>query len=173
MQKVDVSEIATLLAEVKDSSGGSLPELYRIAWDAYLSTLVGDSGDAFDHNDFIELRDQGYFPSFEDDPDANDPVLAMAIGKHYKENYYGNAEGEFVYESDFQAAHREINQETKHFNGKLPPPYVVAWTGRLLGMHQCKVITDEEYEQLSAMLPVLEDNPIKIVEAFTKRYATR
>ncbi len=169
MQKLDVDEIANLLKAEINSNGGTLPELYRIAWDAYLQAMVGNSGDIFDHVDSEKVSE--YFANFDNDPEANDPVLAMACGKHYKDNYYGNAEGEFVDESDFQALHREINQETKHFGGKLPPAYTVAWTGQLLGLHHCKVITDSEYEQLLAMLPVLEDNPVKKVEEFTRRYA--
>jgi hypothetical protein len=168
MLKLDVNEIAKLLADVSDRNGGNLPTLYRIAWDAYLMALVGNSGDSFDHNDYIELRH--HFPTFDDDPDANDPVNAMAIGKHYKDNYYGISEGDFVDESDFQGLYREIKQETKHFGGRLPPPYTVSWSAQLLGLHQCNVISDTEYGELSAMLPVLKDNPAKEVEAFTRRY---
>jgi hypothetical protein len=167
MLRPDVNEIAKLLKEESDRNGGTLPELYRIAWDAYLMALVAD---VFDHNDYIDLRH--HFPTFDDDPDANDPVNAITIGKHYKDNYYGIAEGEFVDETEFEGLYRKIRQDAKHFGGQLPPPYTVAWSGKLLGLHDCKEITDSEYEQLKAMLPVLEDNPVKRVEEFTRRYVS-
>lgn len=164
MLKPDVNEISKQLIDESERNNGTLPKLYRIAWDAYLRAVAVNYGDSFDHNDYDELRH--HFPEIEDDP-----VSAMACGKHYKDNYYGVAEGEFVDETEFEGLYREIKQETKHFGGQLPPLYIVAWTGKLLGLHQCKVISDSEYERLLAMLPVLEDNPVKRVEEFTRRYA--
>lgn len=46
----------------------------------------------------------------------------------------------------------------------------VAWSGKLLGLRDCNELTDEEYRQLKALLPVLEDDPVKEVETFTRKY---
>lgn len=165
MLKIDIDEIARMLKQESERNGGTLSKLDNIAWHAYLSSLPGA---VLDHVDYERV--QQYFPNFDDDPDAQDPVLAMAIGKHYKDNYYGVAEGEFVNESEFEGLYRQIKQETKHFGGHLPPPYTVAWSGKLLGLHQCKALIDLEYELLLEMLPILEDNPVKKVEEFTRQY---
>lgn len=163
MLKPDLHEISKLLADEAEIHGGILPELYRAAWRAYLMALVGDAGDAFDHNDYIELRH--HFPEKEDDP-----VSAMVRGRHYKSNYYGVADGEFVDETEFQGLQREIVQETQHFGGTLPTSYAVAWTGQLLGIYHCKLISDSEYDQLLAMLPAVDNNPVKKVEALMSKY---
>lgn len=164
MLKPDVNEIAKLLKEESDRNGGSLPELYRIAWQAYLHE------DVIDHNDYIELRDCGYFPAFEDDPEIANPVLAMAIGKHNKRNP-NIPKGGFIHQTKLEELVNDIEDELAHFGGCLPPGYTVALSGRLLGLRDCEEITDTEYEQLLAMLPVLDDNPVKSVEEFTRRYA--
>lgn len=165
MLKPDLNELSKLLSDVAEQNGGVLPELYRMAWRGYLLALVGDSGDAFDHNDYDDLRH--HFPQMEDDP-----VSAMARGKHYKGNYYGVAEGAFVDETEFQGLHREIVQEIRHFGGQLPPSYTVAWTGQLLGAFHCKTISNSEYQQLLAMLPSMENNPIKFVEVAMSKYVS-
>ncbi|MBX9725091.1 MAG: hypothetical protein K2X81_27050 [Candidatus Obscuribacterales bacterium] len=169
MRKPDIEQLDRILKKESESFGGKLPELHHIAWRAYFSALVGetlDGEDLLSNRDFDEKLRQ-YFPELEDDP-----VSAILCGEHYKGNYYGVADGEFVDESEFEGLYRKIKQETKHFGGQLPPPYTVAWTGQLLGLHQCNLITDSEYEQLLGMLPVVEDNPVKRVEAFTRQYAS-
>jgi hypothetical protein len=162
MLETHIGEIAGLLREQSVLHSGVLPELYRIAWHAYLTSGV------IDHVDYDQVRD--YFPDFTDDPDKNDPVNAIAIGKHYFDPDPTIPEGGFLEETTFQGKQRKINEDKKHLGGELTPGFAVAWSGKLLGLHDCKEITDSEYEQLKAMLPEVEDNPVKEVEAFTRRY---
>lgn len=165
-----------MLIEISDlfrskASGSNLPELFRIAWDSYLSELaVSSSGDFFDRDDYVELRDQGFFPSFSTDPDCNDPVLAIAIGKHYQEHDPNIPEGECLYETQFEGLYRKIGQDKKHLGGELTPGFAVDWAARLLAVHDCKEITDDEYEQLKGLLLLIEGNPVKDVEALTRKY---
>lgn len=171
MLKPNLDEIAELLKKVAERNGSKLPELYRIAWQAYLGALAVNSGDVFDHNDYIELRDKGYFLTFDDDPDTNDPVLAISCGKHYLQDEDELPDGIFIMETEFEGLHRKILSDSKHLGGKLTEPFAVAWYGKLLGLRQCEVISNKEYEQLSAMLPEIMNNPVNEVEAFMNRYA--
>lgn len=170
MLKPDWNEIGELLKNMAECNGGSLPELYRIGWQSYLGAIAGNSDDLSDLSDYIELRDQGYFLDFDSDPECNDPDLAISIGKHYFPDP-NIPDGECINDSEFEGLSRRIRQDTEHFGGKLTMPFSVAWYGRLLGLHQCNVITDSEYEQLLAMLPVVEENPVKKVAEFMSRFA--
>ena len=168
-------QVVNMLREIVDlftckANGAELPELYRIAWDSYLTALAVNSDAPFDRDDYVELRDQGFFPSFSTDPECNDPVLAISIGKHYQEHDPSIPEGECLYETEFEGLSRKIGQDTKHLGGQLTPGFTVAWAGKLLGLHDCNEITDQEYEQLKAMLPELEGNPVEEVEALTRKY---
>lgn len=159
---LSIGEIANLLRAKCEENGGKLDELSRIAWDAYLSTGV------IDHVDYDKVRD--HFPNFDTDPECNDPVNAIAIGKHYREHDPSIAEGDCLYETEFEGLSRKIGEDKKHLGGELTPGFTVAWAGKLLGLFDCKEITEEEYRQLKAMLPVLENDPVKEVEAVTRKY---
>lgn len=159
-----INEIAGLLSQACAQNGGKLPELHRIAWHAFLSCGV------VDHVDYETVRK--FFPDFSTDPDCDDPVLAMAMGKHYFDHDPSIPEGECLYETEFEGLSRKIGQDKKHFGGNLPPGYTVAWSGKLLGLHDCKEITDHEYDQLKAMLPDLEDSPIVELERITRKYVS-
>lgn len=78
-----------------------------------------------------------------------------------------------IEETEFEALSWQIGQDASHLGGQLTIPYAVAWYGTLLALYQCKEITDSEYEQLLAMLPVVEDDPVKEVEAFMSRYTDK
>ncbi len=160
--KPDIKELDRILTAESEHNGGSLPALIRFAWDSY---LYGIAHEVIDHVDYDELRH--HFPELEDDP-----VGDMAVGKHYLDHDPNIPEGEFVEETEFESLSWKIEQDAKHLGGKLTTPFAVAWYGKLLGLHQCDVISDAEYEQLLGMLPALEDNPVKRVEEFTRRYAT-
>ncbi len=160
MLKPDIKELDGFLTAEAERFGGQLPTLYRIAWDAYLMALTGE---AIDHLDNDELCH--HFPKIE-----NNPVSDMAVGKHYFDHDPNIPAGEFMEETEFEALTWQIGQDAKHLGGQLTTPFAVAWYGQLLGVHQCNLITDTEYRQLLAMLPVLDDNPVKKVEEFTRRY---
>ena len=157
-----IDEIVDLLNAEFDRFGGVMPELHLIGWQAYLMTEV------IDHVDYEKVRQ--FLPNLEDDPGALNPVHAIGIGKHYFEHDPSIPEGECLYETEFEGLSRKIGQDKKHFGGALPPGFTVAWSGKLLGLHDCNEITDHEYEQLKAMLPELEGNPVKEVEALTRKY---
>lgn len=156
-----ITEIANILKLKSEKQGGALVELERIAWQSYLNSGV------LDHVEFEQVRH--HFLSFEDDPNANDPDLAMSIGKHNKRDP-NLPPGGFIHQTKLEELVNDVEDELAHFDGQLPAGYVVALSGRFLGLHDCKEITDEEYEQLKAMLPVLENDPVKEVEAATRKY---
>lgn len=156
-----VDEIAALLKDECDRFGGALPELPLIAWHAYLMT------DVMDHVDYEKVRQ--YLPNLEEDSNAENPVHAMAIGKHNKRNP-NISPGGFIHQTKLEELVNDIEDELAHFSGQLPAGYVVALSGRFLGLRDCREITEEEYKQLKAMLPVLENDPVKEVEAATRTY---
>mgnify|MGYP003384580426 CR=1 FL=1 len=166
MQAFD-SEIYKFLKEQSERNGGTLPELTQIAWHAYVGTMFVNikSLNHWDYEKFWE-----FFPNFDTDPDCNDPVLAIAVGKHYFDPDPSIPEGECLYETEFEGFFRQIGQDKKKLGGELTPGFTAAWSGKLLGEHDSGEITDEEYERLKAMLPVLDSDPVKEVEAATRKY---
>lgn len=157
-----IDEIACRLREVCALHDGVLPDLYRIAWHAYLSTGV------VDHVDFEKVS--SFFPNFDTDPNCNDPVLAIAVGKNYQDPDPSIPPGECIYETVFDGLSWKIHEDKKHLGGELPAGFVVAWAGKLLGLRDCKELEEVEYQKLREMLPKLEDNPIEELEAVTRKY---
>ncbi|MBS1954379.1 MAG: hypothetical protein JST89_09335 [Cyanobacteria bacterium SZAS-4] len=168
MLKPNVNEIARFLTEESERNGGKLPELDRIAWNAYIRALVMHSGELFSHVEGLELRQQ--FPLFEDEPSSDDPVDAMFTGKHYRDHDPNIPEGECLDETEFESNSWKIEQDAKHLGGQLNISFTVAWYGKLLGLYHSNEITDSEYRKLLLQLPPLADNPVERLEVFMNRY---
>lgn len=166
MQTLDSDEIYENLKKQSERNRGVLPELAQIAWHAYVGTMFVHLN-SLNPGDYEKFWD--FFPNFDTDPDCNNPVLAMSIGKHSRRDPR-IPPGGFIHQTKLEELVNDVEDELAHFSGQLPAGYVVALSGRFLGLRDCGEITDEEYKQLKALLPELKDNPVKEVEAFTRKY---
>ncbi len=166
MQKPDMHKLAAILRSKKAEGGGTLPELYGIAWHSYLHDI---GYDVIDHTDYEIVQD--FFPSNEDDPDDQNPVLAIAHGKHRNQKL-AESDDDCVLETTFEGLSRQIKEEAQFFAGQLPSPYAVAYEAKLLALYHNNEISDNEYQQLLAMLPVTEDSPVAEVEEFMRECLT-
>lgn len=60
----------------------------------------------------------------------------------------------------FQAHLSEINSDAAHLGGILPRDWAIAWSAVILAEHHWGLLSDEGYEQLLEMLPLIENNPV-------------
>lgn len=164
----NIDDIIDFLTTLRDKSGGTLPELTRIAWDSYLSEIYIHQR-SLDLSEFIRVRNEFAFPTNDNDPDANDPVLAIASGKYYVEDP-SIPDGECVSQTTFEALSLDIRDVANHFGGELPPTFAVAYEAKLLAMSVTDEISDSEHEQLTSLLPTIDNSPIKDIKAFMQKY---
>lgn len=162
MQKSKIEQMAILLREKLEQNEGKLPELDGIAWHAYLHEGV------IDHVDYIEWF-RNFFPTLDDDPEANDPVLAIAIGKFNVEDP-SISEGDCVFQTTFEGLSLDIRDVAANFGGMLPPPFSVAYEAKLLALYHSHEITDSEYEQLLAMIPIVENSPVAEIKSIMQKF---
>ena len=168
MTKPTKHDIDKQLEAARRLWGGTLPELDAIAWDAYIISLVGEPG-MLSAQDYRDIR----HPL----PDINDnPVDAILEGTHYwleKEDETDDDDDDddddkddsnFYVESRLERHKREILADTKHFGGHLPDRFAVAWAGMLYGLYRWSLISEAEYQELSDLLPNIENNPVERIE---------
>lgn len=160
MQKPDMHKLAKILRSKKAEGGGTLPELYGIAWYSYLHDI---GYDVIDHTDYEIVQD--FFPSNEDDPDDQSPVLAIAHGKHRNQKL-AESDDDCILETTFEGLSRQMKEEAQFFEGQLPSPYAVAYEAKLLALRHNNEISESEYEQLRSLIPIVENSPVEEIEAF-------
>ena len=164
----NINEIIELLRAVRNQNGGTLPELTRIAWDSYLTEVYVHQR-SLDLSEFVKVRDEFKFPTSDSDPDANDPVLAIASGKYYVADL-SIPDGECVFQSTFDGISLDIRDVANHFDGELPPHFAVAYEANLLAMYHTNEISALEHEKLLSLIPVVENSPVEEIELFMQRY---
>ncbi len=68
-----------------------------------------------------------------------------------------------VWPTPARAAYRDIVDGLHYFGGKMPVDDAVALHGYLQGRLEAGSIDRSEYEALTAMLPVIEYNPVDLI----------
>lgn len=161
MAKPTVELIDELLKEEQDRCNGALPDLVAIAWRGTLAVIVGDL-EFISIEDYDQLRH--YFEGIKDDP-----VSYIVRGVHSLQDAREHEEkfgpGEWVHETLAEQYEREIKSDTRHFGGKLDERFAVAWRSYLYPYHEWKVLTDDEYAKLLALIPEVKNNPLDRIKA--------
>jgi hypothetical protein len=56
-----------------------------------------------------------------------------------------------------------IGADLRHFGGRLPEAFVVAWRGYLAGLLEWGVLNIQDYDAVLPLLPEVDDNPIPAI----------
>ena len=167
MKLEDLWKIRDHLMAIATRNHGDLLEL-STALHSYLFTLVGE-GDRLAVSDFHDLTEG--FPEMEDGTAFD----SMTCGVHYQidsdEKYKDTPEGFFddYEETPFEEYLRKITSDTKHLGGALPRDWAIVWDATTLAGHQWKLLSDNEYAKLKALIPEIKNNPVDQIRTVTQK----